>query len=562
VEIVSFRTMSPDLLWKCESARFAGRGLRPRGWKSNFRPVQFGHDETWTAGSGGVETVFLFTAGPGAARSFAELSLAHGTSSLSTLPLASGGEYLMSALADVDGDGVREAVLSRNNGEILVLRAGRGILATWKAGIRIQLEGYSAARPGPLPVVYRPAAGLPPVITVPDNTNMLHQLQVGPSGRSAIELWRKPGRGWVGYDNCFHAAYVRDVDGDGEYELMAVNMERTDCSELLALSPKGAVKRSWVFSDVPPPAFPRIGLYEWVVVDGHPGKTITASSYASYSMNSEQTVTIDLAGAELWRKEQHGEGEWGRGVGPWSAYSVLAEPGEPREILFLAKDHICSLDALTGVWKREPWLLWHATNSVMDQPDWDFTKDRQADFGTEKDPFTAYGSPVLLDVDHDGKMEILVGGCFGGFGVLRRDYSVVWWKRTPFTDMMLRHPGIADINGDGRLCIGISRANGVFSCLEESSGRELWSIDLKSTTADIAGCDIDGDGKEEFIAGATDGRLLAIGTDRSGRGIIKWSINLGFALGNPVVADADGDGRSEILVVCGDGTLVCVGKEG
>ncbi|HMK39409.1 MAG TPA: FG-GAP-like repeat-containing protein, partial [Bacteroidota bacterium] len=305
-----------------------------------------------------------------------------------------------------------------------------------------------------------------------------------------------------------------------------------------------------------------IGLYEWVVVGGKSGKTITASSYASYSMNSEQTVTVDLAGSELWRKEQYGEGEWGRGVGPWSAYSVLAATEGPPVVLFLAKDHICSVDALSGDWKREPLILWHATNSVMDQPGWDFTKDRQADFGTEKDPFTAYGSPVLLDVDHDGTMEILVAGCFGGFGVLRQDYSVVWWKRTPFTDMMLRHPGIADINGDGHLCIGISRANGTFSCLEEASGRELWSIDLKSTTADIAGCDIDGDGREEFIAGATDGRLLAIGTDPSGRGMIKWSINLGFALGNPVVADADGDGRSEILVVCGDGTLVCVGKEG
>jgi hypothetical protein len=562
VEVVSVRALKAAVLWKCDNAKFAGRGLRPEGWRSNFRPVQFGHDETWSVESDGGRTVFLLSAGEGGARSFAEVSFGAGAARMREVPLGAGGEYVMPALADVDGDGVPEAILSRNNGEIFPVRAEKGRAAGWSVGIRLQLEGFSAARPGSLPVVYRPGEGRAPLVAVPDNTNMLHQLQVDPSGRKVTELWRRRGRGWMGYDNCFHSAYVRDVDGDGEYELMAVNVERSDCSELLAFSPGGAVKGSWVFPDAPPPASPRVGLYEWVVVDGGAGKTITASSYASYSMNSEQTVTVDLEGKELWRKGQYGEGEWGRGVGPWSAYSVLAGEGGTPEVLFLAKDLICRVDALTGDWKREPWILWRATNSVMDQPEWDFTKDRQADFGTEKDPFTAYGSPVLIDVDHDGKMEILVAGCFGGFGVLRQDYSVVWWKRTPFTDMMLRHPGIADINGDGRLCIGICRSNGVFSCLEESSGRELWSIDLHSTTADIAACDIDGDGREEFIAGATDGRLLAIGTDAAGTGVIKWSLDLGFALGNPVIADADGDGYAEILVVCGDGSLLCIGKGG
>ena len=561
VDIVGLRNLEPVLLWRCDNAKFAGRGLRPAGWKSNFRPLQFGHDETWTVESEGGSTVFLFTSAAGA-RSFAEVSFSGGSAGMRELPLGAGGEYLMQALADTDGDGAPEAVLSRNDGEIFVARAGRGILRSWKAGIRIQLEGFSAARPGPCPVVYRDAAGGTPFIAVPDNTNTLHQIHVDACRRGAAELWRRPARGWIGYDNCFHSAYVRDIDADGEYELMVVNTERRDCSELLALSPSGAVKRSWTFPGTLPPGFARIGLYEWVVVDGPRGKTITASSYASYSMNSEQTVTIDIGGKELWRKEQYGEGEWGRGVGPWSAYSVLDAEDGTKEILFLAKDLLCRVDSRTGSWKRDPWILWRATNSIMNQPDWDFTKDRQADFGGMKDPFTAYGSPLLVDVDHDGRAEILVAGCFGGFGVLRPDCSVVWWMRTPFTDMMLRHPGLADVNGDGRLCIGICRADGVFSCLDESTGREIWSIELKSTTADIAACDIDGDGKEEFIAGATDGRLLAIGADASGRGVIKWSVDLGFALGSPVIADADGDGRAEVLVVCGDGTLVCVGKGG
>jgi hypothetical protein len=365
----------------------------------------------------------------------------------------------------------------------------------------------------------------------------------------------------MGYDNAYHSAYICDVDGDGACELMVVDADRDGASELLALDGSGRVRRSWHFAGVPAPAPTRIGLYEWVVSGARNRPTLTASFYASYSMNSEQTITVDLDNRELWRLGQYGEGEWGRGVGPWSAYALRMTSGEDPEVIFLAKDLYCRLDARSGRWNNTPWHLWRATNSVMNQPDWEFTKERQADFGSEKDPFTAYGSPILLDADGDGEDEVLIAGCFGGFGLLRRDDSVLWWKRTPFTDMMLRLPGLADLSGDGRLSIGVCHSNGIFECVDAATGRELWSLDLGSTTSDIVSGDIDGDGKEEFIAGTTDGHLIAIGLDASGRGVIRWSLELGFALGSPVVADADGDGKAEILVVTGDGMLVCVGKE-
>ena len=558
VQVMSLRNLVPEMLWSCENARFAGRGLLPSGWRSNFRPIQFGHDETWTESTAEGTTVFLFTIAEDRTRSLAELSWKGRRFSLQSTPLNSAGSFVLSAMADVDGDGIPECVLSENNGGIIVVRAGKGIQARWAVGFRLQLEGFSAARPGPVPVVYRTREDRP-LIAVPDNTWTMHQLQ--DTGRGVVHRWARPGRGWMGYDNAYHSAYVCDVNGDGECELMAVDASRADCSELLALDPSGRVKLSWPFPGVPAPAATRIGLYEWVVSVARGRPIITASFYASYSMNSEQTISVDLDNHQLWRLGHYGEGEWGRGVGPWSAYAVrMASGGEP-EVIFLAKDLFCRLDARSGEWKNEPWHLWRATNSVMNQPDWEFTKERQADFGGEKDPFTAYGSPILLDADGDGEDEVLVAGCFGGFGLLRPDDSVIWWKRTPFTDVLLRLPGVADLFGDGRLFIGSCHSNGIFECLEAATGEELWKLDLGSTTSDIVSGDIDGDGKEEFITGTTDGRLIAIGVDASGRGVIRWSLELGFALGSPVVADADGDGTAEILVVTGDGKLLCVGKE-
>jgi hypothetical protein len=65
------------------------------------------------------------------------------------------------------------------------------------------------------------------------------------------------------------------------------------------------------------------------------------------------------------------------------------------------------------------------------------------------------------------------------------------------------------VHGDGRLHRHLP-ANRTFQ-LPRELPVELWY--RLQLTADIVNCDIDG--IEEFIAGATDGRLLAIGTDAS-----------------------------------------------
>ena len=560
-EILKGEGEKTRVLWSAPAVRFAGRSLRPEGWRSNFRDVPFKHDETWTDHRRDSSSLFLFEPSrKGMEINLVELKIAKGSSSTQSTPLEGSPHPVMVNLADLNGDGVKEPVLSDAAGTLRVLGRNGTILSQFTTGYRLQMEGFFAARPSPTPIVFREKEGGGPLVAIPDNNNSLHVLSGSHKGDSPQRTWIARGRGHIGYDLCYHSYSVADVDGDGMRELFAVNPDVPDSSELVAYSSDGKVKRSWKIPGAPSPSPVRVGVYEWMVAPNKETPSIIASFYASESMNSEQTVCIDLEGKQLWHHRFHGEGEWGRGVGPYCSYSLLSRKGDIQRLLFLAKDLLCEVNAETGSWNREPWLLWHATTVAMGQPDWEFTNERHADFGTEKDPFTAYGSPMLIDLDGDGEEEILVGACFGGTGALKQDHSVLWWKRTPFTDIMMRMPGVADLEGNGRMFVGICHANGVLTCYEGANGREVWSLPLNSTTSDIVSCDIDGDGREEFIAGTTDGRLIAVGTGSDGKGCIKWALSLGSALGNPVIADADGDGLPEILVMTGDGSLVCVGS--
>jgi outer membrane protein assembly factor BamB len=123
---------------------------------------------------------------------------------------------------------------------------------------------------------------------------------------------------------------------------------------------------------------------------------------------------------------------------------------------------------------------------------------------------------------------------------------------------MMRVAGVADLSGHGNMGVGICHANGQFVCYDGRTGKELWSCQLGASTSDTVSCDIDGDGREEFILGTADGKLLAIGEGENGTGMIKWSVDLGTAVGTPTIADACGTGRPQVLVVAGDGVLYCI----
>jgi hypothetical protein len=104
--------------------------------------------------------------------------------------------------------------------------------------------------------------------------------------------------------------------------------------------------------------------------------------------------------------------------------------------------------------------------------------------------------------------------------------------------------------------LGALTEAGVLQCVEAATGRVRWTLDLGSAADEtyVVSGDLDGDGRDEFLAGLPDGRLVAAGEKR-GRGVVEWELELDAAIGPLAVADADGDGRAEIVLSTADGAV-------
>jgi hypothetical protein len=120
----------------------------------------------------------------------------------------------------------------------------------------------------------------------------------------------------------------------------------------------------------------------------------------------------------------------------------------------------------------------------------------------------------------------------------------------------VRLPGGAPTVGPLWL-MGFGRQDGRFACVEVATGKVRWELPLGAAASAVSACDIDGDGRQEFLFGTSHGDLYAVG-DREGKPRVLWKMRFPASVGMPVVADVDGDGAVELLVTTGDGRLCVV----
>jgi outer membrane protein assembly factor BamB len=102
--------------------------------------------------------------------------------------------------------------------------------------------------------------------------------------------------------------------------------------------------------------------------------------------------------------------------------------------------------------------------------------------------------------------------------------------------------------------MGFGRQDGRFACVEVETGKTLWEAPIQATVSETASCDVDGDGRAEFVFGTSHGEVVCLRPGRRGAGTV-WRVRTGGWTGAPVIADIDGDRLPEIIVPVSDGTL-------
>ncbi len=226
------------------------------------------------------------------------------------------------------------------------------------------------------------------------------------------------------------------------------------------------------------------------------------------------------------------------------------------------------------------------------------------------------GTPVLADMNNDGRLDIIVYDSSGV--VYLYDYNfgsptLLWSHALSSTVATVRGgPAVVDLDGDGTPEIAMTH-DGAHTVLDKD-GNEVWSIPLDPGSAGgVSVADIDGDFAPEIVTGIKyddgmgEGRLYAINADGSilwevpaydntsansqsvldinGDGVyeIAWNgADLGFTIFNgadgsilfneplaesltgteyPIFADVDQDGYAEVVIPTNDG-IVVLGQDG
>jgi outer membrane protein assembly factor BamB len=241
--------------------------------------------------------------------------------------------------------------------------------------------------------------------------------------------------------------------------------------------------------------------------------------------------------------------------------------------------HTLAIDGLTGdvLWTKE-FGTYAGFMGIMDYDEDgldDMIMREHFDFfillgptGTEKKgPFICgYHTPIIQDLDGDNTTEVVWGAGWGSLTVDRkrtvpgfrdrptyRYVSHIWTQLFGGGDsneVYTKMPTIGDVDGDGVMEIGAGNLNGTLHCFGGSKGKLEWDYIIGANPSDIISCDIDGDGRDEFIFGTSDGRLISLGNQG-----VEWSMDFGDRVGTPIICDLDRDSKADILVPAMDGNV-------
>lgn len=185
-------------------------------------------------------------------------------------------------------------------------------------------------------------------------------------------------------------------------------------------------------------------------------------------------------------------------------------------------------------------------------------------------------SPAVVDLDGDGKPEIFICGRNGLYGIrgtggAMPGYPKIYTESTVsnFRDY-LASPVLGDLDGDGKLDVAHGWAFGEVYAYDAVTGNPLagWPINVEITGQTIDAIffnaalnNVDADPLPELVISTGGGRIYAFNGDGSTVGGFPYNYG-GTIHGGPAVWDINADGDNEVVIIGETGSLTSLSMVG
>lgn len=159
-------------------------------------------------------------------------------------------------------------------------------------------------------------------------------------------------------------------------------------------------------------------------------------------------------------------------------------------------------------------------------------------------------SPCVADVVETPGLEIIAaGGETGVVHCLSAAGAVVWESKTPLAGRIATPPAVSGILPAGKRAVAVASEGGLVSCIDATSGVELWRHDAGAPCTGLAWSDLNGDKGDELVVFTRTKGILALSPNNTE----VWAFTdaaLGRALtlaGPGAVFDVDEDQWMEVF---------------